>query len=107
MKRKLGAFEFIDGYGPFITTFAERLDFRERSVAVGLHQLIGTEWAFGGNYRLSRAELKDNYTEISDEVAAASSFPARQFLTGTLHTVNLHAIYQHASGLFSQLRGVL
>jgi len=105
VKRKLGAFEFVDGYGPFITTLAERLDFLEKSFSISLHQLVGTEWAFGGTYRLSRAELEDNYTEISDEVATASSFPARQFQTGTLQTLSLHGIYQHASGFFSQLRG--
>ncbi len=105
VNRALGAFEFIEGNGPFITTFPERLDFREESVSVSLHQLLGREWALGAIYRVSHAELKDNYTQVSPDVAAASGFPARQKLTGTLQTLNLDVIYQHASGVFSQLRG--
>src|SRR5207249_4081550 len=54
---------------------------------------------------LSRAELKDNYTDVSDDVAAASGFPARRDLTGTIQTLDLHIIYQHRSGLFGQFRG--
>jgi len=105
VKRQLGAFEFVAGDGPFITTLPEQLDFREKSLSVSLHQLLGREWAFGAVYRLSYAELKDNYTQVSDDVAAGSGFPARRRLTGTLQTLNLHAIYQHRSGVFSQLRG--
>ena len=105
VKRKLGAFEIIGPDGLFLNTINEKLDFRERSVALSLHQLMGAEWALGGTYRLSRAELDDNYTGISDAVAAQGSFPARQHLTGTLHTLSLQVIYQHSSGIFSQLRG--
>lgn len=105
VKRKLGAFEIIGPDGLFLNTIDEKLDFRERSAALSVHQLIGAEWAFGGTYRVSRAELDDNYTGISDAVAAQDSFPARQHLTGTLHTLSLQAIYQHSSGIFSQLRG--
>ncbi len=108
VKRQLGAFEFVDGEGPYITTFPERLDFREKSISVSLHQLLGREWALGAVYRLSDAELKDHYTQVSDDVAAAADppFPARQRLEGTLYTLNLHAIYQHPCGVFSQLRSI-
>jgi outer membrane receptor protein involved in Fe transport len=106
VKRKLGAFETIGLATPFITTLAERLDFREQSASVGLHQLVGTEWTFGSAYRISRAELKDDYTGISDTAAANTGFPARQELTGTMHRLELSSSYQHSSGWFSQLRGV-
>lgn len=105
VNRKLGAFEIIGPDGLFLNTINEKLDFRERSMALSLHQLIGAEWALGGTYRLSRAELDDNYTGISDAVAGQDSFPARQHLTGTLHTLSLQVIYQHSSGIFSELRG--
>ncbi|MBI3849869.1 MAG: TonB-dependent receptor [Verrucomicrobia bacterium] len=106
VKRKQGAFELVDFNGPFIGTLPERLEFREKSVSISTHQLLGREWALAAIYRLSRAELDDNYTSVSDAIAAAGSFPARQALRGTLHTLNLGVIYQHPCGWFSQLRGV-
>ena len=102
--RKLGAFEFVDGEGPFIGTLSERLAFRERSLSASLHQLLGRDWALGALYRLSRAELTDEYPEVSDAIGTLSSFPARQRLAGTLQTMNLQVIFQHPSGWFSQIR---
>ena len=106
VKRKLGAYELVDGEGPFTTTFREHLDFREESVSVSLHQLLGKEWAFAAIYRLSHAELKDSYPEVLPDVAAANGFPAKRELSGTFNTLNLQGIYQHSCGVFAQLRGV-
>ena len=105
VQRQLGAFEYIDGNGPFLGTLPERLDFREQSLSVSLHQLLGRDWTLGAVYRLSHAELQDNYPTVPDAVAAAAAFAARQDLTGTLQTLNLSVIYQRPCGFFSQLRG--
>lgn len=105
VKRKNGAFEFTQSGGPFISRLRERLDFREESVSLSVHQLVGREWAFGAIYRVSRAELKDDFTEVSDKVGAASTFTPRTTLSGTLQTLDVHAIYQHPVGVFARLNG--
>ena len=91
--------------GPFVGSLADRLDFQERFISVSLHQLVGNQFALGVVYRVSRAELKDNYTEVSD-AAAASGFVPRQTFSGTLDTLELRGIWQHPSGLFAQVNGV-
>lgn len=106
VERQLGAFDFFDLVGPYLGTLSERLEFRERTLAVSLHQLVGPEWAFGATYRLSHASLHDNFTEVSDAVGADSGFVPRTRTSGLLQTVDLHAIYQHRTGVFAQVKGV-
>ncbi len=79
------------------------MNFEESSLALSLHQLIGDEWAFGASYRISEATLKDNYVDVSDQVATDSLFPARTKARGTLQMLNAHAIWQEARGLFARL----
>ena len=103
--RQVGAFVLTSLGGPFVGSLADRLDFQERFISVSLHQLVGNQFALGVVYRVSRAELKDNYTEVSD-AAAASGFVPRQTFSGTLDTLELRGIWQHPSGLFAQVNGV-
>ena len=105
VQRQDGAFVLPPTLATFPSTLSERLDFREQAISLSLHQLVGRAWAFGSVYRLSHAKLKDNFPSISDAVGAGSGFSPRTTMSGTLQTLDLHAIYQHPSGLFAQLKG--
>lgn len=105
VQRENGAFQFFDLVGPYLTTFRERLDFHEESLSVSLHQLAGRDLAFGAVYRVSHAELQDDFTDVSEAVGAAIGFVPRTMLAGTLQTLDVHAIYQNPSGLFARLNG--
>jgi outer membrane receptor protein involved in Fe transport len=105
VSRNNGAFEFVDLVGTGFTTLHERLDFREQSMSLAAHQLVGREWAFGAIYRVSRANLHDDFTGVSDQVGADSGFTPRTKLRGTIQTLDVHGIYQHPSGFFSRLNG--
>ncbi len=76
------------------------LDYRERSLTFSMDQLLGQQWTTGARYRLSQANLNINYVDVPDGL---SPFQARQNLDSVLHTVNLHANWNHPSGLFSSL----
>ena len=80
----------------------ESLDYRERSLFVTLNQLLSDEWSVGVRYRLSRAELRDNFLAIPDTAATGFGFQARQEVEATLHQVNLFALYHHPCGFFGQ-----
>ncbi len=105
VRRANGAFQFFDLVGPYLTTFHERLDFHEESLSVSLHQLVGRDWAFGAAYRVSHAELEDEFTDVTAAVGSAIGFAPRTMLAGTLQTLDVHAIYQNPWGLFARLNG--
>jgi len=71
----------------------EHLDFEERSVAFSASQLVGREWSFGVRYRLSRAELDDDFVDIAGGKSSAEAL---------LHQLMLFAIFNHASGFFAE-----
>jgi Flp pilus assembly protein TadD len=81
----------------------EHLDYEERSVTAVLNQLFGNDWTVGARYRLSQAELSDDFVRVPAKTQV-SQFTARQNLESVLHQVNLHAVYNHQSGLFSQIQ---
>ena len=101
-----GAFIFYDNPPPSVdySTYAgavrKSLDYRERSLTFSVDQLLGKQWTAGARYRLSQANLNINYVDMPDGL---SPFQARQNLDSVLHTVNLHANWNHPSGLFSIL----
>ncbi len=95
---------------PFIDPSSTRQSFnyQERSLLVSINQLLGDEWAFGVRYRLSYAELEDEFT---DGLAGAPSFdpngnvkpfPSKRNINATLHQVMLNASYTHSCGFFAQ-----
>ncbi len=110
VNRGLGAFEFVDSGGGFVgngfTTLHERLKFEESSLSLSLHQLLGKEWAVGATYRVSRANLKDNFTDVTDTIATAGFLP-HTFVTSTLQSLDTHVIYQTADGLFARVNAAL
>ena len=105
VQRQDGAFVVPPTLDTFPSTLSERLDFWEQSISLSLHQLVGRDWALGSGYRLSHAELKDNFPSVSDAAGASTGFSPRRTLSGTLQTLDVHAIYQHPSGIFAQVKG--
>ena len=83
----------------------EHLDYEERSVIATLNQLIGNEWSFGAQYRLSQAVLLDDFVTVPAS-ATVRDFQPRQDIESILHQLGLHAIYTHPSGFFGQLQAL-
>jgi hypothetical protein len=87
----------------------ERLDFKETSLTATLNQLVGRGGAFGAQYRLSNAQLEDDYPGIPESVP--HFFPPyelkpRQNLESTLHQVRLFALLNHESGCFGRVEAL-
>ena len=80
----------------------EQLDFDERTLTVTVNQLVGKEWAFGARYRISRAELDDQFPDIPAAATAYGGFRRQQQLEATLQQVHLFALFNHRSGFFAQ-----
>ncbi len=103
-KRSVGVFNFTD-VPPFIavpSSTPQELNFDERSLALSIHQLVGHEWAFAARYRLSRAELESEFTELPSALIPE----ARRDDQATLHQLNLLGIWQHAAGFFARGEGI-
>ncbi|HXJ61252.1 MAG TPA: FecR domain-containing protein [Verrucomicrobiae bacterium] len=98
-QRRLGIFNFTNAF-PFPPaspgTTPQTLDYDERSFTATINQLVGESWSFGARYRLSRAELQSDLSEIPRSVDPTTHQDESAFL----HDLNLFAIYQHPSGFF-------
>jgi tetratricopeptide (TPR) repeat protein len=83
------------------------LDYRERSLTFTVDQLLGKQWTAGVRYRVAQADLNSSYVDMNPATLSNvdPSFHARQNLDSVLHMVNLHANWNHPSGLFSVLEG--
>jgi Tfp pilus assembly protein PilF len=83
------------------------LDYREPSLTFTADQLLGKQWAVGVRYRLSEANLYSSYVDFPAAFAQHHNvdplFKVRQSMKSTLNTLNLHANWNHPSGLFSIL----
>ena len=105
--RQVGVFDL-----PFLaepSTTPEHLDFQETSLSVTVNQLVGKGAAFGVQYRLSNAQLKDTYPNIPESVPhffPPSELRPRQELESTLHQVQVFGVYQHESGCFGRVEGL-
>ncbi len=98
-RRWVGVFDYRDA-PPFIAgtgRVRESLNFEERSVAVGLHQLLGEEWAISARYRLAAAELRTRVPALPE----AFDSSARADEEAWLHEVDLAVRYFHACGWFA------
>jgi Flp pilus assembly protein TadD len=80
----------------------ERLDFRERSLTVYLDQLLGEYFSIGGSYKLSQADLNDQFPDIPPATVGYPGQSVRAFL----HQANLFTRFNHSSGFFSQFDAV-
>ena len=103
-KRSVGVFDFTDA-PPFVavpSSAPQELRFDERSLALSMHQLVGSEWAFGARYRLSRAELESEFTALPPALIPEAKTEDRAIL----HQLNLHALWQNTAGFFVRGEGI-
>jgi len=84
--------------------FNRSKNYREQSLVITLDQLIGKQWSVGAVYRLSKAKLDlDNVDFHTPGFNNPDGFLVSQGLKSVLSTLNLHANWNHPSGLFSTL----
>ncbi|HEV2694189.1 MAG TPA: TonB-dependent receptor [Verrucomicrobiae bacterium] len=106
VNRQDGVFEIdFDTFGnqPSLSTLRERLDFTEATLTASAHQLLGRDWALGAVYRFSRASLKDNFPEVTPDIASGSGFTSSYYLRGVIQSLDLDAVYQNPCGFFARV----
>jgi hypothetical protein len=83
------------------------LDYTERSLLVTINQLLGKEVSLVGSYRLVQAQLKDDFTRISDSPDDfIAGFRPHQRLDAVLHQVVLDAVFNHPAGGFADFQAL-
>ena len=88
------------------TTTRELLDFEERTISVTLNQLVGDEFAFGANYRLSRAALERRLPDIPTSAIVVAPLRLQQNEEAILHQLQLFGIVNYPSGLFFRFESI-
>ncbi len=85
--------------------FNRNLYYRERSLTFTADQLLGEQWTAGVRYEVSQADLSVSYPDVNPAnlTIVYGPFRASQKYDSVLHTVTLHANWNHPSGLFSIL----
>jgi outer membrane receptor protein involved in Fe transport len=108
VRRTVGAFELdLDvADEAFPAGLREALDYRERSITAYVNQLIGQDWALGARYRLTEAQLSQDYEDVPAAALIFPPFQPRNRLRSLLHQLTLDAIYNHRSGIFGRFQGV-
>jgi tetratricopeptide (TPR) repeat protein len=79
----------------------QNLDYRERSLAFTLNQLIERDWAVGARYKLTDADLNGGLAGLPAGVSLDN-----QNASSTLHQVFLYLLFNHPSGFFGQFDAV-
>lgn len=100
--RTLGAFNYNAGRPMTSSFLAERLEYEEKALRIGLHQLLGNQWAAGVQYQFSRAELQASYPEIPSFVQQTAPVKFDSATDADLHQMLLYLAFNHPSGLFSR-----
>ena len=70
-----------------------------------LNQLIGDEWSLGARYRLSQAELSDDFVDVPSGITYRNFLP-RQELKAVLHQLSFDALYNHRRGAFGHFQAL-
>ena len=89
---------------PYPTYLRNRIDYREWSVSAAIDQLVGKQWSVGAKYSLNRANLETSYIDINPADVIFNYYPGfymRRESASLLHTLNLHANWNHPWGWFS------
>ncbi len=76
------------------------LDYRERNIAVYATQLLGDHWAAGMRYRLSEAELRTQFPDLTAEAFTEASSRRRE--RAVLGQWGAYLIFNHESGWFAR-----
>jgi len=84
----------------------EKLDYQEQSVSVSLNQLLSRQWSLGARYRISAADLHQQFPLLLANVPLPTDFIPDQNLHATLNQVSLFAIFNHHTGFFSQFESL-
>lgn len=94
--RTVGVFDFST---PPATTSSttERLGFSEKSLLLYVNQLLAEEWSLGAKYRVSQAELDNDFAAVPTSLRP----DLHSDLEATLHQATLFALFQHRTGLFA------
>lgn len=100
----------LDAFGPLVTDIpsatSQQLDFQEKTLGVTVDQMIGSQWVVGATYRLSDAELDDRVPEVPEAWSSSFSPTANRTVGAMLHQLDLHAVFNHASGAFAEARSL-
>ena len=90
---------------PYPQGLDQNLDYQEYSVIFSADQLVGSQWTLGARYQWTQSHLHNNYTDVplNADLTQFDGFNPWQSLESTLHQVNLHANWNHPSGLFSSM----
>jgi Tfp pilus assembly protein PilF len=91
---------------PIPSGLNEVLDYRERSLLLTVDQLLGKEWALGGRYRLTEARLDQHFPEVSYVIMPSDIFRGDQHHELTLHQLDLHVLFNHETGFFTQFNAL-
>ncbi len=102
--RHIGAVDFSIPAGPgspySTSQTRQELNYRERTLAVTLDQLLGNGWSFGARYSVSKADYESRYPQIPSTATEVGGFEREQNLEAILHQLSLRALYNHPSGFF-------
>jgi tetratricopeptide (TPR) repeat protein len=103
VEREVGAFDLVNP--PVVaSSLEENLDYRERTLTVMLHQLLGDTWVAGAVYRLSDAELNNRFEGVPSGLPGG--FDPAQEVEATLHQLRMFAMFNHPGGFFFQFDSV-
>jgi Tfp pilus assembly protein PilF len=107
VNRSVGTVNFKDVFPITPASFStshtgERLEFEEHNLVLTLRQLVEQEWTLGASYRLSHAQLTDEFRDLPATVLRDAKTDRRAILD----QVDLFAIFNHASGFFSQFETI-
>jgi len=100
--RDVGAFSsFVELIAPVTATNTrETLDYRERSLSAYAGQLLGENFSLGARYRVSRAELNQQFPDIPDTAIGLDQLEGDE--QATLQQLGLTLNFHHRSGVFAQ-----
>jgi hypothetical protein len=107
--RRVGSFRVDDTSDfAFPADLRQQLNFRERFLLFTADQLLGEWFSVGARYRPSWTRLDENFVQIPNLPPGAISpgFQPRQHLDTVLHELNLHANFNHPSGVFAVAEAV-
>lgn len=99
--RATGAFDlpaFPVPQPAFPTQIEENIRYQEKSLTAVINQLVGKHWSLGAAYRLSNADLEQDFHSLP---AVLRPFHDNE-LRATLQQVNFFLAFNHASGFFTQ-----
>jgi hypothetical protein len=102
LDRTVGAFDLFS-VDPFLvgvlpSELDQKLSYREDVLTVSVNQLLGERWSLGSRYRYTKAKLRQNFPQVSDELLAGADGTR----SSLLHELDLFALYNHPSGFFAR-----